>query len=102
MSKVYSFRLCDDNPREAEAREVIKVWVGRGYSIRHVITEALIAYSKKEDNGDEFGALVDHLKELINDMENGVGIKMAKDKISLSMSFISAIKQSVRSGIKTE
>ena len=42
MSKVYSFRLDDDNPREAQARGVIKAWMGEGYSLRHIITDALL------------------------------------------------------------
>ena len=42
MSKVFSFRLNDDNPREAQAREEIKAWVKEGYSLRYIITEALL------------------------------------------------------------
>ena len=41
MSKVYSFRLDENNPREAQAREVIDAWVSKGYSLRHILTEAL-------------------------------------------------------------
>lgn len=48
MSKVYSFRLSDENPREAQAREVIEAWVEEGYSLRYVIVEALISFSDKD------------------------------------------------------
>lgn len=48
MSKVYSFRLSDDNFREAQAREVIDAWVGEGYSLRPVVVDALLAYKKDE------------------------------------------------------
>lgn len=47
MSKVYSFKLNDDNPREAQAREIIEAWVEERYSLRHIITEALLIYLKK-------------------------------------------------------
>jgi hypothetical protein len=43
MSKVYSFRI-ENNPREAQAREVIDAWVTQGYSLRHIIVCALISY----------------------------------------------------------
>jgi hypothetical protein len=34
MSEVISFRLDNTNPREAQALEVLKAWIGMGYSIR--------------------------------------------------------------------
>jgi hypothetical protein len=42
MSKVFSFRLDENNPREAQAMEVIDTWASRGYSLRYVLVEALI------------------------------------------------------------
>lgn len=48
MSKVYSFRLDENNPREAQAREVIEAWVEEGYSLRYAVVEALITYKKME------------------------------------------------------
>lgn len=45
MNKVYSVCLSDENLREAHAREVIDVWISKGYSLRHTITEALIRYA---------------------------------------------------------
>jgi hypothetical protein len=42
MSKVCSFRLNDDNLREAQARTVIEAWVEGRYSLRYIITEALL------------------------------------------------------------
>ena len=54
MSKVYSFRLCDENPREAQAREVIEAWVEEGYLFRYIIVESLISYKKNEIEQGKF------------------------------------------------
>jgi hypothetical protein len=42
MSEVISFRLNKSNLREAQALEILKAWCSRGYSLRYVITEALL------------------------------------------------------------
>jgi hypothetical protein len=42
MSKVYSFRLGDENPRESQAMAVIEAWMEEGYSLRQIITRALV------------------------------------------------------------
>lgn len=51
MSKVYSFGLDENNPREAQVREVIEAWVSQGYSIRPVV-EALIQLERGDDKSD--------------------------------------------------
>ena len=43
MSEVISFRLDRNNPREAQALGVLKKGQEAGYSLRHVLTEALLA-----------------------------------------------------------
>ena len=53
MSKVYSFRLDSDNPREAQAIEVIDNWVSQGYSLRNLLTEALIKRGINQDNSSK-------------------------------------------------
>ena len=40
MSQVFSFRLDEDNPREAQALQVIKTWASKGYSLRYILVEA--------------------------------------------------------------
>lgn len=54
MSKVFSFRLREDNPREVQAQDVIEAWISEGYSLRHILTEALLQY---DNNGN-------HLEEI--------------------------------------
>ena len=42
MSEVISFRLDRHNPREQRAMDVLNAWQTKGYSLRFIITEALI------------------------------------------------------------
>lgn len=50
MSKVISFRLNKDKPREALAINILEDWCSKGYSIRYVITETLL---RLNDHGVE-------------------------------------------------
>jgi hypothetical protein len=54
MSKVYSFRLDSENPREALAMDVINTWVSQGYSLRRILTDALINYQDKGNDEREW------------------------------------------------
>jgi hypothetical protein len=54
MSKVYSFRLDSENPREALAMDVINTWVSQGYSLRQILTDALINYQDKGNDEREW------------------------------------------------
>ena len=65
MSKVYSFRLDAENPREAQAREVIDVWVSKMYSLRHILTDALIGYGCHGDTTKEWDKVYDQITELV-------------------------------------
>jgi hypothetical protein len=65
MSKVYSFRLDEHNPREAQAKGIIHAWVGEGYSLRHVVVEALVSYKKEEIEQGEFVSVIEQLQDLI-------------------------------------
>jgi hypothetical protein len=49
MSKVIGFRLSEDNPREAQAMDVIGTWVSQCYSLRHILTDALIKFRNNEE-----------------------------------------------------
>ena len=101
MSKVYSFRLSDDNPREAQDREVIKAWVEGGYSLRYVITEAIINYANDKNKRNELALAIDQLKNLIEKMDDGnIQTYIAKETFpSLSNTFITAVKKSAKMGI---
>ena len=70
MSKVYSFRLDENNPREAQAMRVIDAWVDEGYSLRHVIAEALITYRKETPNQNELVSAMEKLQDLITALDH--------------------------------
>lgn len=101
MSKVYSFRLSDDNPREAQAREVIEAWVEEGYSLRHVVVEALLSHKKKEAGRGELSSVVVQLQNLILSLDKEPATNI-NSNISLPNSFLDAVKQSVHSGVSVE
>jgi hypothetical protein len=97
MSKVYSFRLNDENPREAQAKEVIEAWVDMGYSIRFVIVEALLDYSPKNIDTKEYNFLLTQLQDLVESLSNNEG--RTETKSSLTDAFLSGIGQSYKKGI---
>ena len=101
MSKVYSFRLNDDNPREAQARAVIEAWVGEGYSLRHVVVDALIVYQKVELEQSELYSVIEQLQNLIISLEKEPTTNN-NSNAALPNSFLDAVKQSVRSGVSAE
>ena len=70
MSKVYSLRLNDDNPREAQAREAIEAWVRKGHSLRYVVIEALINLKNQRKDTKEID---DILRQHGHIVENSIG-----------------------------
>jgi hypothetical protein len=66
MSEVISFRLDRNNPREAQALGVLKKGQEAGYSLRHVLTEALLAL---EASAEEEQAVARALLEVAGRLE---------------------------------
>ncbi len=62
MSEVISFRLDRNNPREAQALDVLKKGQEAGYSLRHILTEALLAL---EAAAEEEQAVVVAISEVV-------------------------------------
>ena len=98
MSKVYSFRLSDDNPREAQAKGGINAWVEEGYSLRHVVVEALLSFENRDAGHSELNEVVEQLHDLIATLDLPSNPK-SSDAV-LPNSFLSAVKQSAKSGVK--
>lgn len=98
MSKVYSFRLDEHNPREAQAKGVIHAWVEEGYSLRHVVVEALPSFNNKDAGQSELNEVVEQLQDLILTLDRPP-IPQSSDTL-LSHSFLDAVKQSAKSGVK--
>ncbi len=103
MSKVYSFRLSDDNPREAQAREVIEAWVEEGFSLRYVITEGLLRLLKSEVNQIDIEQVIDQIKSIAWEWRDNpkVDEKAQKERFVLSDTFVRGVKKSVQSGTRT-
>jgi hypothetical protein len=108
MSDVFSFRLSDENPREAQAREVIDAWVKQGYSLRHVMTEALILLGKHGENSDYISKiiiiseLVERFSKLLDKIESAPFPSLSKglEQIELKDSFVSSIKLAAKPGMR--
>lgn len=104
MSKVYSFRLSDKNPRETQAGEVIDAWVNEGYSLRHIITEALLQNLNKDSYQNEVYSLLEEIKKRISELERTTIFvdNIGTDMPELHIDFIDAVKRSAKSGLKSE
>ena len=98
MSKVYSFRLDDNNPREAQAREVIEAWDAEGYSLRHMIVDALLSKKITGMGNGELNSVVEQLQGLILSLDKQP--KALPSETTLSNSFLDAVEQSAKSGVR--
>ena len=101
MSKVYSFRLDVNNPREAQAREVIDTWVAQGYSLRHQLVDALISFHNNELQGNGYDGLLMELEQLI---ERSKGDRKITEHLegTLANTFIQSLSESVKAGLHVE
>lgn len=99
MSKVFSFRLDENNPREAQAKEIIDAWVAQGYSLRHQLVDVLISFQDKGLERAEYGELLKRIERLI---VRAKGDKEDSNDLSdtLSDKFIGSLVKSVIDGIK--
>ena len=101
MSKVYSFRLDENNPLETQAREVIDAWVSKGYSLRHIITEALVLYQADNSNRYVLEEILEKITDMVLNFNEGSTSDKWKDE-SLPKEFVGSVTKSVRSGVKLE
>jgi hypothetical protein len=99
MSKVYSFRLDENNPREAQAREVIESWVAEGYSFRHVIVDALLSFHLNNHKNNKSEEIIEKIVHLLENM-NTAGGSVKNVQSTLSDTFVGSISSSVKSGIR--
>ena len=101
MSKVYSFRLNDDNPREAQAMEVIEAWVEEGYSLRHVMIEALLQLMARDKDENDLHFFLEEIREMINGNDHIPKVAHANEQ-GLPLSFMEAMKKSARIGLRDQ
>lgn len=111
MSKVISFRLDVSKPREARTLEIMNTWTKQGYSLRFILTSALLTLgypgSNTEMNQDGYcmNAILDQISQNIEIVKTMQPDRSAKQhpnipSASLSESFLASVRKTVKSGIK--
>jgi len=100
MSEVISFRLDKNNPREAQARAVLRAWVDKGCSVRHVLTEALLAYqgSQKDTSISEMSVKLDQISNMLQ--QNGAQSIFLEKDVGLSDQFLVSIRTAAKQGVR--
>jgi hypothetical protein len=74
--------------------------VAEGYSLRHVLVEALFAYKKDEVELDDLHSILKQMNELIASVDNHPVHNLSE--ASLSNSFMASVKQAARLGLSSE
>jgi len=111
MSKVISFRLDAENPREARALEVINTWTNQGYSPRFILTKALLELGHPgsdiamNQEGQALNAVLDHIDqviEMVKTMQPDRPPRQDSDIASptLSEGFLTSVKNRAKPGFK--
>jgi hypothetical protein len=113
MSEIISFRLSNDNPREAHALELLNSKHNQGYSIRFIITEALLML-ENQGMGSEYQFLMIELRNILREVNN-LQTEIENERCSpikhpskvsgafdLSDNLITGIKSVVKPGLKIE
>jgi hypothetical protein len=110
MSEIYSFRLDKDNPRENCALNVILQWKLKGFSIRYILTEALIEFkaraenTKKSKTSDALAEVLKQLNQLNEQLirNSGLLIDDNASRTELAASFVTSIKREVKPGMRKD
>lgn len=111
MSKVFSFRLDKNNPREARALEVIETQRAEGLGLRHIITAALLALDLQRTDlvscktHDEISETLKRVTQLLEKIEkrNNSSQKdqdASSDCSKLTDNFVASIKRAAKPGMK--
>ena len=105
MSKVISFRLNPENPRDARALAVLQEWLSQGFSTRHTITEALLLLDSGkplELDSRAFNDLSNQIQKLLVRFETGSTHdteNVISSKERLSDGFIASIVKAAKPGL---
>jgi len=110
MSKVISFRLDADNPREARAIDVLHAWTAIGRSVRYILTEALLELDYPEHLLGENASLgeltktLDQINKLLEHISFSDALPRNKSteettERALTNVFIEAVKDIAKTGL---
>ena len=79
--------------------EVIKAWVSQEYSLRYVVVDVPLAYTRDGEH-DKLDSIVETLRDLISSLDKKSNVQTSET--NLSISFLDALKQSVRDRVMTD
>jgi hypothetical protein len=112
MSKVISFRLDKNNPREAKALEVLKNKRDEGYNIRHIIMEALINLDETNPHLEspttkELFTIVMKVHQLLERIKGDDELSLTREaamdtNLELTENLVSSVKKTIKPGLHLE
>ena len=79
--------------------EVIKAWVSQEYSLRYVVVDVPLAYIRDGEH-EKLDSIVETLRDLISSLDKKSNVQTSET--NLSISFLDAVKQSVRDRVMTD
>ncbi|MFC1879346.1 hypothetical protein ACFLZW_05485 [Chloroflexota bacterium] len=110
MSEVISFRLDKDNLREAKALLVLQEWRVKGYSLRQIMTDALLKLDEVHNNllttqyvelQDMLAQVTEILTQIGNtESDHGTQRNRGLESTKLSETFVFSVKKSAKQGMK--
>lgn len=109
MSDVFSFRLNRENKREVLAIQVLQIWMSKGFTLRQIMTEALLKLDTHDDlsTNSQIIELFRKMEEIythLRIMDKAEYIMENKTRESpetgLSPQLIETIKMSIKPGIR--
>ena len=74
--------------------------MGEGYSLRHMIVEALLNYKKVEIGQNELNSVVKQLQNLVMSLDKQITPKLSKT--ILTNSFLDAVRQYLRDSMRVD
>jgi hypothetical protein len=107
MSEVVSFRLDPDNPREAQALEILRAKQAEGFSSRRILTDALISMVIQKGESaffpiDEFNETLKQVSGLLERLNDGNQSQIQPtypQVATLNENFLSSVKTTARPGL---
>ena len=110
MSKVISFRLNPDNPREAQALDILRTKQNEGFSSRRILTDALIKMATEKENSNilSINELNEALEQVSGFLERLNGSNHTQNEQTnpqasvLKEKFLSSVKVAARPGLNLD
>jgi hypothetical protein len=118
MSRVVSFRLDEDTLEERQALAILEIWQAKGYTIRQIMTWALMALEGAEPPVDgrdqEASATISELRSVLGQAQEFLEalrdlkavppeVKVpSQPKPVLSETFLNSVKRAARPGLRLD